>query len=143
MKSHARSADAREACGHEYAARGLRQRHTLYRQSALAGQVCELATYLAMVAPLGELLRCPTFKEKARRYPDHVSYGLAGYPVLMAADILLLNAERVPVRRDQLPQLELARSIARRFNRRFGPLFVEPHPVPTPFSCPRYRDGTR
>lgn len=114
-----------------YLAAGLDPGRTvLYRQSGIAQEVCELFTYLAMVAPLGEVLRCPTFKEKARRHPDHVTFGLAGYPVLMAADILLLNASVVPVGEDQLPHLELARAIARRFNRRFGPVFVEPQPVP-------------
>lgn len=57
---------------------------TLYTQSSIADDICELHTYLSMVTPLGELLRCPTFKEKAKKHPDNVNYGLVGYPVLMA-----------------------------------------------------------
>lgn len=114
-----------------YLAAGLDPGRTLlYRQSGVAAHVCELFTYLAMATPLGELLRCPTFKEKTRRQPHNVNLGLVSYPVLMAADILLLNAEVVPVGEDQLVHLELAREIVRRFNGRYGPVFQEPRPLP-------------
>jgi tryptophanyl-tRNA synthetase len=113
-----------------YLAAGLDPgRCTFYVQSALAAEICELHTYLSMVMPLGDLLRCPTFKEKAKRHPDNVNYGLVGYPVLMAADVLLHHGEAVPVGEDQLPHLEIARSIARRFNRVYGTRFPEPQPV--------------
>ena len=89
-------------------------------------EVTELHTYLSMVTPLGWLLRVPTFKEKAKAQPDNVNYGLVGYPVLQTADIILYKAEVVPVGEDQLPHLELAREITRRFNGLFGDTFPEP-----------------
>jgi tryptophanyl-tRNA synthetase len=113
-----------------YLAGGLDpERCTLYVQSSLAAEICELHTYLSMVMPLGELMRVPTFKEKAKRHPDNVNYGLVGYPVLMAADILLFKAETVMVGDDQLVHLEIARTIARRFNQLYGNVFPEPRPL--------------
>lgn len=97
-------------------------------------EVTELHTYLSMVTPLGWLLRVPTFKEKAKAQPDNVNYGLVGYPVLQAADIVLYKAEVVPVGEDQLPHLELAREIARRFNALFGETFPEPKAKLTEFA---------
>lgn len=102
---------------------------TFYTQSAIAGEICELHTYLSMVMPLGDLLRCPTFKEKAKRHPDNVNYGLVGYPVLMAADILIHKGSVVPVGEDQLAHLEIARTIVRRFNQLYGEISPEPQPV--------------
>ena len=89
-------------------------------------QVTELHTILSMVTPMGWLSRLPTFKEKVRQQPDNVNYGLLGYPVLMAADIALYKADTVPVGEDQVPHLEFAREIVRRFNSQFGPVLVEP-----------------
>ncbi|MFA4835485.1 MAG: tryptophan--tRNA ligase [Dehalococcoidia bacterium] len=89
-------------------------------------QVTELHTLLSMITPLGWLLRVPTFKEKARQQPQNVNYGLVGYPVLQTADIVLYKADTVPVGEDQLPHLELAREIVRRFNTMFKPVFPEP-----------------
>lgn len=89
-------------------------------------QVTELHTILSMVTPLGWLMRLPTFKEKVRQQPDNVNYGLLGYPVLMAADIALYKAGTVPVGEDQLPHLEFAREVVRRFNAQFGPVLIEP-----------------
>lgn len=89
-------------------------------------EVMELHTLLSMITPLGWLLRVPTFKEKARNQPQNINYGLVGYPVLMTADIALYKAEVVPVGEDQLPHLELAREIVRRFNSIFGPTLLEP-----------------
>src|SRR5689334_20610613 len=74
-------------------------------------QVAELMLCLSMVTPVGQLLRAPSFKEKVKYHPDTVNYGTLGYPVLMAADILLYKAEVVPVGEDQLAHLELAREI--------------------------------
>jgi tryptophanyl-tRNA synthetase len=101
------------------------QKSILFVQSHVP-EVLELHTFLSMITPLGWLLRVPTFKEKVRAQPHNVNYGLVGYPVLMAADILLYKAELVPVGEDQLPHLELAREIARRFNNLFGDAFPEP-----------------
>jgi len=101
---------------------------TFYTQSSIAPEICELHTYLSMVMPLGDLLRCPTFKEKAKKHPDNINYGLVGYPVLMAADILIHKGELVPVGEDQLVHLEIARTIVRRFNQLYGEVFAEPQP---------------
>jgi len=89
-------------------------------------EVTELFTILGMLTPLSWLLRVPTFKEKVKMHPQNVNYGLVGYPVLMASDILTYKAEVVPVGEDQLPHLELTREIVRRFNEHFGPTFAEP-----------------
>jgi tryptophanyl-tRNA synthetase len=101
------------------------QKSILFVQSRVP-EVLELHTFLSMITPLGWLLRVPTFKEKVRAQPHNVNYGLVGYPVLQAADIVLYKAELVPVGEDQLPHLELAREIARRFNNIFGYTFPEP-----------------
>jgi len=89
-------------------------------------EVMELHTLLSMVTPLSWLLRVPTFKEKVKIQPENVNYGLVGYPVLMTSDIVLYKAMVVPVGEDQLPHLELAREIVRRFNNLFGYTFPEP-----------------
>src|SRR5207245_11647 len=68
-----------------------------------------------------------TFKEKSEQHPDNINYALLGYPVLQAADIIMYDADRVPVGEDQLAHLELTREIVRRFNHRYGHVFVEPH----------------
>jgi tryptophanyl-tRNA synthetase len=102
---------------------------TFYAQSALADDISELHMYLSMVMPLGDLLRCPTFKEKAKKHPDNVNYGLVGYPVLMAADVLVHKGRVVPVGEDQVVHLEMARTIVRRFNQLYGDVFAEPMPL--------------
>jgi tryptophanyl-tRNA synthetase len=101
------------------------QKNILFVQSHVP-EVMELHTLLSMVTPLSWLLRVPTFKEKIKLQPQNVNYGLLGYPVLMTADIVLYKAEVVPVGEDQLPHLELAREIVRRFNGLFGDTFPEP-----------------
>jgi len=101
------------------------QKSILFVQSHVP-QVMELHTIFSMVTPLGWLLRVPTFKEKVKAQPHNVNYGLVGYPVLMTADIALYKGEVVPVGEDQLPHLELAREIVRRFNSTYGFVFPEP-----------------
>jgi tryptophanyl-tRNA synthetase len=101
------------------------QKSIIFVQSHVP-QVMELHTLLSMVTPLSWLLRVPTFKEKVKMQPHNVNYGLVGYPVLMTADIALYKGEVVPVGEDQLPHLELAREIVRRFNSLFGLVFPEP-----------------
>jgi tryptophanyl-tRNA synthetase len=91
----------------------------------------ELAWILSTVTPYGELSRMTQFKEKSDRDPDNINAGLMSYPILMAADILLYRATRVPVGVDQVQHLELAREICRRFNGRFGEVFPEPQPLHT------------
>lgn len=113
-----------------YIAAGLNpEKSTFYLQSSIGSDIGELHTYLSMVMPLGELLRCPTFKEKAKKHPNNINYGLVGYPVLMAADILIHKGNIVPVGEDQLVHLEIARTIVRRFNQMYGEIFLEPYPV--------------
>ncbi len=80
----------------------------------------ELHTYLSMVTPLGKLTDLPTFKDKVRENPNNVNYGLVGYPVLMAADILLYGTDFVPVGLDQAPHIEFTREVVRSFNYRYG-----------------------
>ncbi len=101
---------------------------TIFIQSHIP-EVMTLNTLLSMVTPLGWLMRVPTFKEKVRQMEhteESVNYGLVGYPILQTADIILYKADTVPVGQDQLPHLELAREIVRRFNSRFGETFPEP-----------------
>jgi len=101
------------------------QKNILFVQSHVP-EVTELHTLLGMVTPLSWLLRVPTFKDKVKMQPHNVNYGLVGYPILMTADIALYKGELVPVGEDQLPHLELAREIVRRFNSLFGSVFPEP-----------------
>lgn len=88
---------------------------TIYVQSDVP-EVCELYLLLNMHAYLGELSKTASFKEKTRKHPDNVNAGLLTYPTLMAADILLHNANKVPVGKDQEQHLEMTRKFARRFN---------------------------
>jgi len=116
------------------------QRNILFVQSHVP-EVMELHTLLGMITPLSWLLRVPTFKDKAKIQPQNINYGLVGYPVLMTADIVLYKAETVPVGEDQLPHLELAREIARRFNNLFGYTFPEPEAKLTSFPLILGLDG--
>jgi len=116
------------------------QKSILFVQSHVP-EVMQLHTLLSMVTPLGWLLRVPTFKEKAKLQPQNINYGLVGYPVLMTADIVLYKAEVIPVGEDQLPHLELAREIARRFNNLFGNTFPEPGAKLTSFPLILGLDG--
>ncbi len=103
----------------EYLAAGLDpDKSTLYVQSDVP-EIVELYLFLNMNAYLGELERVTTFKEKARKQPDNINAGLLTYPSLMAADILIHNAHKVPVGKDQEQHLEMARTFARRFNRMY------------------------
>ncbi|MEE9520786.1 MAG: tryptophan--tRNA ligase [Dehalococcoidales bacterium] len=110
----------------DWLAAGLDPKRSILFVQSHVPEVMELHTLLSMVTPLSWLLRVPTFKEKVKLQPDNVNYGLVGYPVLMTADIVLYKAELVPVGEDQVPHLELAREIARRFNNLFGNTFPEP-----------------
>ena len=104
------------------------ERSILFVQSHVP-EVLTLHALLSMVTPLGWLMRVPSFKEKVRQMSEteeSVNYGLVGYPVLQTADIILYKANAVPVGEDQLPHLELAREIVRRFNNFFGNTFPEP-----------------
>jgi len=104
------------------------ERCIIFNQSMVPGH-SELAWLLSCFTPLGWLNRMTQFKEKAGKQRDNASLGLYGYPVLMAADILLYKATHVPVGEDQKQHLELARDLAGAFNRRYG---VEYFPLPEP-----------
>jgi tryptophanyl-tRNA synthetase len=99
---------------------------TLFVQSDVREHT-ELTWYLSSVTPMGDLERMTQFKEKSKGQ-EHVSSALFMYPVLMSADILLYKATVVPVGDDQVQHLELARETVRRFNHRYGDVFVEPKP---------------
>ncbi|OJX41213.1 MAG: tryptophan--tRNA ligase [Chloroflexi bacterium 44-23] len=97
-------------------------------------EVTELHTYLSMVTPLGKLTDLPTFKDKVRENPNNINYGLVGYPVLMAADILLYKADTVPVGVDQAPHIEFTREIVRSFNYHYSTnVLIEPKMKVTEF----------
>ena len=100
-------------------------RSTLFVQSAVPEHT-ELAWAISAVTPFGELGRMTQFKEKSAKDPDNVNAGIFTYPVLMAADIIIYGATRVPVGEDQRQHLELAREIVRKWNARFGQTFAEP-----------------
>jgi len=115
----------------EYLAAGLDpEKATLYLQSDIP-ETAELYLFLNMNAYLGELERVTTFKEKARKQPNNVNAGLLTYPTLMAADIIIQKAHKVPVGKDQEQNLEMTRTFARRFNRMYG---VDFFPVPTAYN---------
>ena len=121
------------------------KRCAIYHQSALGGYHAELSWILGTITPLGWLNRMTQFKEKAGKRREQASLGLFGYPVLMAADILLYHATHVPVGEDQKQHLELARDIAGAFNNQFGEDFF-PLPEPQIFGeatrVMSLRDGT-
>jgi tryptophanyl-tRNA synthetase len=113
----------------DWLAAGLDPERSIIFVQSHVPEVMTLHTLLSMVTPLGWLMRVPTFKDKVRQMSEteeSVNYGLVGYPVLQTADIILYKANAVPVGEDQLPHLELAREIVRRFNNLFGETFPEP-----------------
>ena len=99
-------------------------KNVLYKQSDVP-QVTELMWYLNCVTPYPMLANAHSFKDKSNNLSD-VNAGLFTYPVLMAADIILYNADTVPVGKDQLQHLEMTRDIANKFNNHFGDTFVIP-----------------
>lgn len=103
---------------------------TLYVQSDLP-ETAELYLLLNMNAYVGELERCTSFKEKIRQQPQNVNAGLLTYPTLMAADIIIHKAHKVPVGKDQEQHLEMTRTFANRFNRLYN---VEYFPEPVAYT---------
>lgn len=99
-------------------------KNLLYRQSRI-GEVCELAWYLNCMTPFPMLANAHSFKDKSEKLSD-VNAGLFTYPVLMTADIILYNANVVPVGKDQKQHLEMARDLASAFNNQYGETFVVP-----------------
>lgn len=101
------------------------QKSTLFIQSHVH-EHAELCWALDTIAYIGELNRMTQFKDKSRKHADNINMGLMNYPVLMASDILLYQTDLVPVGKDQMQHLELARNLAERFNSRYSETFVVP-----------------
>ena len=125
-------AEASRQVAADYIAAGLDpEKCAIFLQSDVK-EHAELHLLLSMITPVGWLERVPSYKEKRDLMRERgegdesVSYGLLGYPVLQAADILVYRAHAVPVGKDQAAHLELSREIARRFNRLYGDVFPEP-----------------
>lgn len=110
----------------ENIASGLDPEQSAFYAQSDVPEIPELYLMLNMLAYKGELEKVPTFKDKVRQQPENVNAGLLTYPVLMAADILIHRAVKVPVGKDQEQHLEMARNFAQRFNGRYGELFPEP-----------------
>lgn len=103
------------------------EKNIMYMQSHVS-QHAELSWILNCSTMFGELSRMTQFKDKSLRHADNINAGLFDYPVLMAADILLYNADLVPIGEDQKQHLELCRNIATRFNGNYGDVFKIPEP---------------
>lgn len=111
-----------------YIAAGLDpKKNCIYYQSHVSGHA-ELSWILNCFTYMGELNRMTQFKDKSAKHADNINAGLFTYPVLMAADILLFQADVVPVGKDQLQHLELTRDVAQRFNAIYGDVFTIPEP---------------
>lgn len=111
-----------------YIAAGLDpEKNCIYYQSHVTGHA-ELAWILNCYTYMGELNRMTQFKDKSAKHADNINAGLFTYPVLMAADILLYQADVVPVGIDQMQHLELTRDVAERFNNIYGDVFTVPEP---------------
>jgi len=115
----------------EYLAAGIDpEKATIYIQSDVP-EIAELYLLLNMNAYLGELERCTSFKDKVRKQPENVNAGLLTYPTLMAADVIIHKAAKVPVGKDQEQNLEMMRTFARRFNRMYK---VDYFPIPKAYN---------
>lgn len=110
----------------DYLACGLDPQMAIITAQSLIPEHAYLANILASEITVARMQHLPTFKEKVKQYPEHVTMALLNYPVLMAADILIYKAELVPVGIDQEPHLEVAREIARKMNEKYGLDFPEP-----------------
>lgn len=115
-------------CAAQYMACGLDpQKCNLFLQSMVKGHA-ELAWILGCICPIGSLERMTQYKDKAKKHKDALNSGLLYYPVLMASDILIYNADLVPVGEDQKQHLELTRDLAQKFNNMYSPTFKLPEP---------------
>ncbi len=112
-----------------YLAAGINpEKSIIFVQSEVKEHV-ELAWLLGTITPMGELSRMTQFKEKSKQHKDYVNAGLLNYPILMASDILLYKSQAVPVGKDQEQHVELARTISKKFNQKFGKIFPEPETI--------------
>jgi tryptophanyl-tRNA synthetase len=110
----------------DYLACGLDPKKSIITAQSLVLEHTYLNYLLSTEITIARMLHLPTYKEKVKQYPEHVTMALLNYPVLMAADILLYKAGLVPVGIDQEPHLEVAREIARKMNEKYGTDFPEP-----------------
>lgn len=116
----------------ELLAAGLNpEKCTIFIQSHVREHT-ELAWILNTLTPMSELERMTQYKDKSQKNPENINVGLFTYPVLMAADILMYKTEAVPVGQDQTQHLELARTLAKKFNATFGKIFLEPKTLLAP-----------
>ncbi|MBW6520289.1 MAG: tryptophan--tRNA ligase [Desulfoarculaceae bacterium] len=112
----------------DFLALGLDPERSIFWVQSDVPEVCELTWILSTIAPMGLIERCHSYKDKVANGIEP-SHGLFSYPVLMAADILLYQADQVPVGQDQKQHLEVARDLAQKFNTIFGETFVVPEPA--------------
>ena len=112
----------------DFLALGLDPEKCIFWVQSDVPEVCELTWVLSTLAPMGLIERCHSYKDKVAK-GIAASHGLFSYPILMAADILLYQAEKVPVGKDQKQHLEVARDLAQKFNNEFGETFVIPEPA--------------
>lgn len=110
----------------DYLSAGLDPRKTILFLQAEVSQHAELAFYFSSVTTVARMQHLPTFKDKVKQHPQHVTMALLNYPILMSADILIYKAHLVPVGIDQEPHLEISREIARNMNTMYGTHFPEP-----------------
>ncbi|MBU2564014.1 tryptophan--tRNA ligase [Patescibacteria group bacterium] len=110
----------------DYLAAGVDPRKSIIFIQSHIKEHAELAWLLSTITPIGELQRMTQFKEKSKQHEKNINAGLLSYPVLMAADILLYKTNIVPVGEDQSQHIELARTIAKKFNNKFGETFPLP-----------------
>lgn len=109
-----------------YLAAGVNPDKSIIFTQSEVKEHAELAWLLGSITPMGELSRMTQFKEKSKQHKDYINAGLFNYPVLMASDILLYKTQGVPVGKDQEQHVELARTIAKKFNQKFSQIFPEP-----------------
>jgi len=109
-----------------YLAAGINPQKSIIFVQSRVKEHSELAWLLNTVTPVGDLTRMTQYKEKSKKFKDNLNAGLMNYPILMAADILLYQTDIVPVGEDQKQHVELARTIARKFNQKFGDTFKVP-----------------
>jgi tryptophanyl-tRNA synthetase len=109
------------------------ERSTVFVQS-MVPEHAELFLLLQMITPISWLERVPTYKEQIEQLADRdlSNLGFLGYPLLQTADVIIYNAQYVPVGEDQVPHLEFSREVVRRFHHLYGEVFVEPQPLLTP-----------
>jgi len=112
-----------------YLAAGVNPEKSIFFVQSKVKEHTELCWLLGSVTPVGDLLRMTQYKEKSKQFKKNLDAGILNYPILMAADILLYKSDAVPVGEDQSQHVELTRTIARKFNQRFGKTFNEPKTI--------------